>query len=65
MRNINRIRCRISKLNLTFSINVKLSVSVVDMAITVGGGGPTTKKTKDILRFSRRHDLFCSFLFSI
>ena len=29
------------------------------------GGGPTTKKTKDILRFSRRHDLFCSFLFSI
>ena len=21
-------------------------------------GGPTTKKTKDILRFSRRHDLF-------
>ena len=28
-----------------------------------GGGGPTTKKTKDILRFCRRHDLFCSFLF--
>ena len=27
------------------------------------GGGPTTKKTKDILRFCRRHDLFCSFLF--
>ena len=30
-----------------------------------GGGGPTTKKTKDILRFSRRHDLFCSFLSSV
>ena len=30
-----------------------------------GGGGPTTKKTKDILRFSRRHDLFCSFLFFV
>ena len=25
-----------------------------------GGGGPTSKKTKDILQFSRRHDLFCS-----
>ena len=31
----------------------------------INRGGPTTKKTKDILRFSRRHDLFCSFLFSI
>ena len=30
-----------------------------------GGGGPTTKKTKDILRFSRRHDLFCSFLSTV
>ena len=28
------------------------------------GGGPT-KQTKDILRFFRRHDLFCSFLFSV
>ena len=26
-------------------------------ALHVGGGGPTTKKTKDILRFSMRHDL--------
>ena len=25
-----------------------------------GEGGPKTKKAKDILRFSRRHDLFCS-----
>ena len=30
-----------------------------------GGGGPTTKKTKNILRFSRRHDLFCSFFCSL
>ena len=30
-----------------------------------GGGGPKTKKAKDILRFSRQHDLFCSFLFSV
>ena len=29
--------------------------------ITIGGGGPTTKKTKDILWFSRRHNIFCSF----
>ena len=31
------------------------------MELTVnwgGGAGPTTKKIKDILRFSRRHDLF-------
>ena len=31
--------------------------------LSITGGGPTTKKTKDILRFCRRHDLFCSFLF--
>ena len=35
------------------------------IAASLSGGGPTTKKTKDILRFSRRHDLFCSFLFSV
>ena len=40
---------------------MKFAYSVVNN----GGGGPTTKKTKDILRFSRRHDLFCSFLFSV
>ena len=35
-------------------------VGVKSANVWGGGGGPTTKKTKDILRFSRRHDHFCS-----
>ena len=31
----------------------------------IWGEGPTTKKTKDIVPFSQRHDLFCSFLFFV
>ena len=42
------------------TINAHIVVSRQNQYV---GGGPTTKKTKDILRFCRRHDLFCSFLF--
>ena len=50
------------------SKNLALSSDLICMtegSKSGGGGGPTTKKTKDILQFCRRHDLFCSFLFSV
>ena len=48
---------------LVFHKHVKTHMMLSKRGGGGGGGGPTTKKTKDILRFCRRHDLFCSFLF--
>ena len=66
------LKCRNSDLSFVFVyskfglLRAKLeSLRANLFSVFSGGGGLTTKKTKDILRFSRRHDLFCSFLFSV